>query len=701
MKKRIGIIITINLLPPLVFFGFLSAYVFLIFVPELEKTAEAGGGMPSLIIPLFPYTVGLLLFTAVVFIAAAARSLRIEISRERMKKSFEQIDEEYQNWIETTADGFIYVGRNGRVNADNIVTGMLGYTAEEMQSLNPSMIINGDTDGVELLENLKRDDDEITGRYETRLIDRNGSPIEVVISASEINSGGFNGFILMVKDMSDNVRTKSVRIDIQREYAVVELQSALQYIYQNAGSMMVDPLLVNESEEILSAVEKMNDSHVNTFVVTDHGGFAQGIVTDQDLRQRVLSGENGIHSPVTDIMSSPVVTAPVGIMFFEAFRLMRDHSIRQLVITDDEKRPVGLLTEKKLIEVQSTNAAAFMEELMKAETLEELRDCYLRLVFSVRTLVLSGSKAAYIINLVSKTAEVITHKLIEKGFEKYGPPSCNFAFLVLGSEGRGEQTLLTDQDNAIIFADVPDNSLEVCRSYFLKLGSYISESLNYIGYAYCRGGVMASNPKWVKSRSEWHYQVMSWFAGESPDRLLDLNILFDFRFIYGDGKLGKDLRRIIWDAVNRYPGFLREVAAAVSVFKPPLTVLGRIQVKHTENDDEVFDIKKALGPLIIYARTMALREKIEVTSTTERLLKMKERELISEHQYRNYLQAFDFLTQLRFQNQVRKIEDGEELDNLVYIEDLTEVEIISIRRIFRQIASAQDMLRILLTGNIR
>ncbi len=700
MNKKIGRILAINFLPSLVYLGLLSSYIVFIFFPELENNAATGGVMPSLSVPFLPYTLGLTA-AAVIFIITAVRTAGIEISREKMKKSFELIDKEYQNWVETTADGFIYISNDGNVSTDNIVAEMLGYTVEELKSLKPSMIINRDTDGVELLENLERDDDEITGRYETRLVHRNGSFLEVVISASRINSGEFRGFILLIKDMSDNVRTHSVRIDIQREYAVVELQSALQYIYQNAGSMMVEPLLVNEKTEIINAVEKMNNRHVNTFIVIDENGFARGIVTDQDLRQRVLSGTSGIHSPVNQIMSSPVVTAAADIMFFEAFRLMRDNSIRQLLITDDDARPVGLLTEKKLIEVQSTNAAAFMEELMKAGTLEELRDCYIRLVFSVRTLVLSGSKAAYIINLVSKTSEVITHKLIEKGIVKYGPPSCRFTFLALGSEGRGEQTLLTDQDNAIIFDDVSDGSLEACRNYFLKLGSYISESLNYIGYTYCSGGVMASNPKWVKSKSEWHYQVVSWFAGESSERLLDLNILFDFKYIYGDRNLSRELRQIIWDAVNRYPGFLREVADAVSVFKPPLTALGRIQVKYTEKDDEVFDIKKALGPLIIYARTMALREKIEATSTAARLLEIKERELISEHQYRNYLQAFDFLTQLRFRDQVQTIEDGEELNNLIYIEDLTEVEILSIRRIFRQIASAQDRLRILLTGNIR
>ncbi|MDC7228284.1 MAG: DUF294 nucleotidyltransferase-like domain-containing protein [Spirochaetales bacterium] len=701
MRKRTRRIITLNMLPPLAFFALLSAYSFLILIPGLQKAGKTGEGAAALLSAIFPYTAGLMFLTAVLFILLAVRATKMELSREKLKESADRIDEEFQSWVETTADGFIYIADTGTSAADRIVLEMLDCTEVDFENLKPGDYINTDVDGKELLGFIADKSDDITGRYETRLIGTDGIPVEVLISASRIKSESMTGVILIVKDMSDHARTGAVRIDVQREYSIVELRSALQYIYQNAGTMMAEPLLIDEEELVIDAVKKMNTQHKNSFIVVDDAGFAAGVVTDQDLRQRILSGDKNITDKVTDIMSCPVVSASVDIMFFEAFRLMRDNSIRQLVIDDADGRPVGLLTEKNLIAVQSTNTAAFEEELLKAETVDEMRDCYRRLVFSVRTLVLSGAKASYIISLVSKTAEIITDKLIKLAFIKLGPPACDFAFIAMGSEGRGEQTLLTDQDNGIIFEDGPETTLNARRAYFLKLGAFVSDALNHIGYNYCSGGVMASNPKWVKTGNEWAQQIWDWFSGNSPDRLLDLNILFDFKCVYGDKKLAETLRMNIWKAVDSYPGFLKEIAAAVSVFKPRLTIFGRIQVERTDADDEVFNIKKALGPLTIYARTMALKESIAHTATSERLKILAERGVITGKQYRDYSHAFDFLTQLRFRDQVQTIEDGEKMNNLIYIEDLSEVEIISLRKIFKQISSAQDNLRLALTGSIR
>lgn len=701
MKKRISRIISMNILPPLISFSFLTAYTLLFFIPELERAAVEGGSPQHLLAGLLPYTMGVLVLTALIFIFSSVYSLKLELSREKIKKSFEQIDDQYQNFVETTSDGFIYIPDSGNLQVDEIVMKIAGLNIAELAQLSPRDLINDDIDGLELLGYLESHDHNIVGRYETRLKTAEGDLVEVLISASRIDSEQMKGFILIVKDMSDRTRTEALRLDVQKEYTIVELQSALQYIYEDAGSMMIEPLQLEEGTPIIEAVELMNAQHKNTFVVVDADGRLSGIVTDQDLRQRVISGELETGDSVRMLMSSPVVTAEAGIMFFEAFRKMRENNIRQLVITDGDDRPAGILTEKKLIEIQSTSSAVLFEQLKKAETIPQMRDCYRQLVFSVRTLVSSGARAANITAVVSSTAETITQKLIEMAFIKFGPQPCGFAYLAMGSEGRGEQTLLTDQDNGIIFSDVPEDQLESCRNYFLKLGAYVSDALDNIGYSYCKGGVMASNPKWVRSESEWRDQFWGWVSGTGSGKLLDVNIIFDFKCIYGDRSLSRALRRDLWETINRFPSFLREMAATVSEFKPPLTPFGKIQVKYTEQDDEVFDIKKALSPLILYARTMALKEKIEETSTSARLKVMKERNILTPDKYKSYAHAFEYLTLLRFTDQIRAIEEGGPLENLVYIEDLIEVEIITLRKIFKQISRAQDDLKFAVTGTLR
>ena len=696
---KTGRIFFINLIPSLLVTILFIIYIILLYGTEMNRSA--GSGRPGEMRNIQMFTMWILLSAAVIFIFTAVRNMRTELSREKIKNSFNIIDERFQNFIESTSDGFIYIDRNGVITADPVITSKLGYTEEEMSRLSPYSLINSEIDGEEILNHIRTASNEITGRYEARLVKKDGSLLEVLFSASRIDTGAMKGLVFIVKDMSEESRSDAARIDVQNEYSIIELQSALQYIYQNAGSMMDEPLIVSEDSSIISTVEKMNDQHKNTFVVVDEHGFASGIVTDQDLRMRIISGAVQACDSVRRIMSSPVVTAPVGIMFFEAFRLMRDRSIRQLVIVDDESMPVGILTEKKLLQVQSTNPAVLFEELKDAETAAQLRDCYQRLKYSVRTLILSGAKAVHISGVVSKTAEIITLKLIENSIAEYGPPPCRFAFLAMGSEGRGEQTLITDQDNAIIFSDASEDKLEEYREYFLKLGKNISDSLNYIGYKYCAGGVMASNPRWVRSESEWHNQFWEWVSGEGSSMLLDINIIFDFKRIYGDLRLSNAVRSGLWETANRFPSFIREMAAAVSEFKPPLTVFGNIKVKYTDTHDEVFDIKKALGPLIIYARTMSLRERISETSTLARLKALRERGVIPAQQYRNFVHAFEYLTLLRLREQIKAVEKGEAPDNYIHIDDLVEVEILTLRKIFKQIYSAQEELGRAFTAGLR
>lgn len=688
MKKSAGIIFKTTI--PLLVYAALLASVLIYSAcdnrPNIESTK-------LIIIIILCLSSAALLFYFI-------QTIRFRISGENMKEAVSVINRKYHDWFESAADGTIFIPDSGSMVADQVIMSMLGYSSDEFIKLNPADLFLADSSGQQLLEGLKNKNWGAS-RFETRLIKKGGETYEVVITVSGVNSGNLKGTVLIIKNINDSVKAEALRINIEKDQNLIEQQSALQYIYHRAGNMMVEPLLLNENTLISEAVSEMNRHKVNSFIVVNDTGFPSGIVTDQDLRQRVLSGVNHPKDEVRTIMSSPVVTAPVDIMFFEAFRLMRDNSIRQLLIVSDDQKPIGFLTEKKLIEVQSTNSAAYLAELINAETIEQLRICYRRLIPAVRTLVLSGSKAEYILSVIKRTSEIITEKVIKKGFIKLGPAPCRFTFLVMGSDGRGEQTLLTDQDNAIIFEDSDPEKVEKCRSYFLKLGKFISDSLNYIGYKYCSGNVMASNPKWVRTESEWRQQIFEWFGGESEDRMLEINILFDFKYAYGEKDFSRRLRQVIWQAADGYPGFLREIALAVSVFKPPMTILGRIQVKHDTNDDEFFDIKKALGPLTIYTRTLALREKIEAVSTIERLHLLNRKGVITDVQCKNYIQAFDYLTQLRFRSQVQSADKNEQMQNYIFIKDLSEIEIITIRRIFKQITSAQNRLRMLLTGSMR
>ncbi len=275
--------------------------------------------------------------------------------------------------------------------------------------------------------------------------------------------------------------------------------------------------------------------------------------------------------------------------------------------------------------------------------------------------------------------------------EKSDEPPVPFAFLSLGSNARHEMTLFSDQDNAIIFADIPADRLAEVRRQFLALADEVCAKLKQAGYPYCPGGIMAANPKWCLSLSEWKKHFSKWILEATPESILEVNVFFDVRCAYGDEGLARELRSYVQALTEQNPEFFIHYARNCLGYKAPLGLLGRIRTER-HGERKTINVKECIKPIETLARIYALRHKVSDPGTLERLHELRKMGVLQEETCRELVYVFNYLWQLRFFNQIAAgIEPGTNADELD-ISSLTDVERDNLQSVLSRIPVFQTRL---------
>jgi CBS domain-containing protein len=317
----------------------------------------------------------------------------------------------------------------------------------------------------------------------------------------------------------------------------------------------------------------------------------------------------------------------------------------------------------------------------------------------VQNLIHSGAKARNVTALISTIADAILERLIDFALEDLGPPPCRFAFMILGSEGRREQTLKTDQDNAIVYEDVDEDRKEEVNRYFLSFGEKVCTWLDQSGYAFCKGGVMAQNPKWCQPLSVWKEYFSTWIRKAEGEALLQASIFFDLRSGFGDADLINELRNHMFAALSGWAGFFRNLTENALHFKPPLGFFRNFVVESKGEHRNAFDIKSGMQPIVDFARIYALQHRIEETNTQERLHQLHLKKALTWQDYNELNQGYSFLMQLRFVRQVAAVvEEGGLPDNYINPKKLSRLEQTMLKEIFKRIEKFQTKMGFDFTG---
>lgn len=451
---------------------------------------------------------------------------------------------------------------------------------------------------------------------------------------------------------------------------------------------------------IYEAARQMGQNKVSCLFITNEQNQIEGYVTDITLRDKVIAAQKNATEPVSTIMDRTIVSVDAEAYVYEAVLMMFRTKTRYLLVSKNNEY-IGFLSRNKLLTEQAQSPLVFIQSVKSANSDEELKRKWESVPAFVNQLLQRGVNAQIANQVVTAIADTIAQKVIEHTIENLGQPPAKFVFMVLGSEGRKEQTFKTDQDNAIIYEDKANEHRELVREYFLNFATQVSDKLNFIGFSYCEGGFMAQNPKWTHSLSHWKRNYQYWMDESVPETVINFSTFFDCRVIYGEVSIMDELHDFLDKELEKPSGRLFfHMAKNALQYEPPLTFFKNIRT-FTKDSREVFDIKKTMTPIVDLARIYALKNHIFEVNTGDRLKRLKDKEIFNEAEYNELSQAYYFLMSMRLRKQAMQIMyDHSEPDNYVDISHLTKIERVTLKEIFKVIENFQTRIRLEFTSSI-
>jgi PAS domain S-box-containing protein len=482
-------------------------------------------------------------------------------------------------------------------------------------------------------------------------------------------------------------KTLQKRSEAERDALLGELQSELLFMNEPLKSFSNELALCDMSTPIRRAAEIMSANNAGILGITaGEGKSVIGTVSDCDLRDRVLAAAADGIRPVYDVMTAPVVTLPEDAAVFEAFLEMERKRVHQVALRDTGGQISRMVESYDLVRLHRYTAAVVTSEIQKAKTIAAIVQARARLPWLVHMLLKCGARPRIVCRIMTRISDLIAERVISMAMEKAGPPPAPFCFVALGSEGRGEQTLVTDQDNALIY-DSSDSSGKSSEPYFLNLAETVNDALNQTGYSFCLGNIMARNQKWNRPLQEWKYYFRDWITEANPQTLLEFNIFFDFRRIWGDWELARDLRDFIQTLIGEHPSFLLHLAQNALLYKPPVGFFGKIVAESGGESPNMLNLKEAMLPIVNFARLYSLRHRQTETNTLDRLQMLFEKQIIKKAFYEEIEYAYSFLMELRLRNQATALAEMGKPDNLLALRALTPVQETVLKESFSSIST--------------
>nr|WP_299343049.1 DUF294 nucleotidyltransferase-like domain-containing protein [Allomuricauda sp.] len=480
------------------------------------------------------------------------------------------------------------------------------------------------------------------------------------------------------------------------------LGDSFQVNTQNSPLLDLQPVdfskhIVAASEQtaIKSIAEKMTAKGIGAMLI-EKDGLPIGIITDKDLRNKIATGDYPITAKAKSIMSSPVITYPAKLTITQAQMAMMKSNISHLVLTEDgtvNTKAVGILSKHDIMLSLGDNPAVLVKAIKRVNTVEEIKPLRKSVMNLLRGYLDQNIPLTLTSKIISELNDACIKKVVELSLEKMdSEPPVKFAWLAMGSQGRSEQLLHTDQDNALLFEDVPQSKFDKTRDYFLELARIITAGLNHIGYEYCPADMMGSNPKWCNSLFGFKKMTSKWIVNPGPDEVLLSSIFFDYNRAYGDKELVSKLSYHIFNTVKEYPIFLSHLAAGALMNPSPSGFFREFLVEQDGVHKDFFDLKKrALMPMVDAARVLMLSHNVpDISNTWERYEKMAELEPSNKELFLACSYATKALLRFRTKQGLLHNDSG----RYINLEQLNKEEKMKLKRTFKTIKQIQEVLNV-------
>lgn len=448
------------------------------------------------------------------------------------------------------------------------------------------------------------------------------------------------------------------------------------------------PVSVTPETPVRDAAQLMAQEHVSSVLVLS-GGQLVGIVTDRDLRSRVLAVGRDPEIAVSAIMTPDPATASAEALAFEAIMEMVDRSIHHLPVLE-AGRVTGLVSSTDLMRLEHNNPVYLVADIRAAADAESLVPLGARIPRIVEQLVAEDASAQDIGRVVTALGDAIERRLLTLAEADLGAPPVPYCWVVLGSQARREQGLSSDQDNALVISDelVPEHD-----AYFAALAARVTSGLAATGYPLCDGEVMATNPRWRTTVSGWRTHFAMWLDTPEPKAVLNGSIFFDMRPLHGDHKLVDDMRADVVARARHADLFLAYLARHAVARRPPIGFFRGLVLEKEGEHRDTLDLKSGgVAAVVELARVHALLNGLTEVNSQVRLEEAIRRGSLSNELGAELQDAWEFVAYLRLRHQGHQVRAGREPDNFIDPSVLTDFERRHLRDAFRIVRTAQQAL---------
>ncbi|TNE78236.1 MAG: cyclic nucleotide-binding/CBS domain-containing protein [Gammaproteobacteria bacterium] len=457
------------------------------------------------------------------------------------------------------------------------------------------------------------------------------------------------------------------------------------------------PVCARPEQTVAEIAELMTEERVSSVMVVGADNELCGLVTDRDLRARVVAARLAPDTRLSEIMTVELTSVSAESLVFEALLLMTEHNIHHLPVTADG-RPVAMLTTTDLVKAQKNDPVFLIGEIGHQDTVEGLKRVSRDIPELLRSLIRAEASADQIGRLLTTVTDALTRQLLKQAIAQLGEAPVPFVWLAFGSQGRRDQTAISDQDNGLLLGDAVTRSDD---EYFLALAKYVNDGLDACGYKYCPGEIMASTDQWRQPLVGWKKQFLRWINQPSSKALMHASIFFDMRCIYGEEKLFRELQTTVGEAARGNEIFLANLTANALQLTPPMGFFKHFVVEHSGEHKNTLDVKlRGIMPINDIARIYALSVGMEQVHTLERLQEAVNRKLITLKDARNLIDAHEFISRLRLEHQGEQLQHGQKPDNHLNPSSLSSLSRHQLRDAFAVVTNAQSALRLKFTHGL-
>lgn len=449
----------------------------------------------------------------------------------------------------------------------------------------------------------------------------------------------------------------------------------------------------DQNISIKKAAEIMSQNQISSLVLLDEDDIPAGIVTDRDLRDKVVSKERNATDPVMGIMSISLIKVDAKSYCLEALLKMIHYNIHHLLVIDNGKLK-GIITNHDLMMLQGTAPLSIAREIEDQYTIEGLINMSKKIGDIIGMLIKEGVKASNITRIITEVNDKLLQKILVISERNIGRSPVKYCWFVFGSEGRKEQTFKTEQENAIIYEDpLTSDAEDKAREYFSRFSLYVKDALIRCGYPAFPANYVTNSTLWCQPLKVWKKYFNGWITEPTSEAVLNSFIFFDFRPISGDHTLAESLRDYLTSTIDEHQPFLVNIANTLIKNRPPIGFFNQFVVEKSGEHKNKLNLKtKGISPIVDVIRFFALEKDVRETSTIERINELKNKHAIVQIFAKELEHAFEFVMLLRIQHQFKQVETGQDYDDYINLQDLNNFEKKTIKEVFRLIAKMHGFL---------